>query len=403
MRGRRSDDARLARARLGIGGLFASNAIVFASIVPHYPELKDRFALDDLAFGVLIGVGPVGSLIGSALAGLIVAKVGAPRVAVLSTLVLASMLAVVGWGDSLWGLILAIFIIGCADATGDVANNSHALELQNRLNRSIISGFHGVWSIGAIIGAVVAFLTLVGGVPIGVHLAAVAVVLVLVSVAAIRFLPLPDSPAVAATEPRAVPNARFVVLWALAGVGSVAAAGAFLEDLGSTWGGILLIREGSLPSGFAGSAFLASMTALAAGRLVGDRVVDRWGPAATVRAGAIVAFSGLVLLGLVAHPGAVLLGFALVGVGIATAIPLAMDAANRIPGLPAGAGLAATATIMRVGFLLSPVIVGAISSASTLQIAILVAAVGLVPLFVAPHLRSSSVAGHVPVTDVRPS
>lgn len=387
MQRRRSDDALLSRARLGVGGLFASNAIVFASIVPHYPELKDRFALDDLAFGVLIGVGPVGSLIGSALAGLIVAKLGAPRVAVLSSLVLASMLVVVGWGASLWGLVLAVFVIGFADATGDVANNSHALELQNRLNRSIISGLHGVWSIGAIIGAVVAFLTLVGGVPIGAHLTAVALALVLVSVTAIRLLPLPDSPSVDGHRGRSSPRARFVVLWALAGVGSVAAAGAFLEDLGSTWGGILLIREGSLPSGFAGSAFLASMTALTAGRLVGDRVVDRWGPVATVRAGAIVASAGLLVLGLVAHPAAVLVGFALVGVGIATAIPLAMDAANRIPGLPAGAGLAATATIMRVGFLLSPVIVGAISSASTLQIGILVAGVGLVPLFVAPHLR----------------
>lgn len=373
-----------------MSALFASNAIVFASIVPHYPAFKVAFDLDDLAFGLLIAAGPVGSLVGSLIAGQLVGRFGAVRVALVSTFVLASMLVAVGWGSSLVVLIAAIFTIGFADATGDVANNSYALEVQRRLGRSIISGLHGVWSLGAIVGASVGFAVLFGGVPTRVHLTAVALVLVLLGASTVPFLrPL-------ATVPDRWKNSRgarvtrsrlTLITGPLPAIAAVAAAGAFLEDLGSTWGGVLLLREGSVGEGLAGSAFLTSMVALTIGRLAGDRAVDRWGAAATLRGGGVVALVGLLLLSLVTNPVAVLSGFALVGIGIATAIPLAMDAANSLDGLTPGMGLSIAATVMRVGFLSSPLLVGAVSDTSTLRVALLVAAIGTVPLLVASRRR----------------
>ena len=77
--------ARLSAARLGVTMLFIANALVFASIVTRYPELKDRFDLSELTFGLMVACGPVGSVVGSIVAGRLVARLGAVPVAATSS------------------------------------------------------------------------------------------------------------------------------------------------------------------------------------------------------------------------------------------------------------------------------------------------------------------------------
>ncbi|MWB96964.1 MFS transporter [Agromyces seonyuensis] len=376
---------RASAAQRGVGALFVANALVFATIVTRYPELKDAFGLSDLAFGLMVACGPVGSILGSVLAGRLVARAGAVPVAVTSSVVLGALLALAGFagGPVLLGVIL--FAVGFADATGDVGNNAHGLEVQRRLDRSIINGLHGAWSAGAIAGGLLGLLALQSGLPIGLHFLILGVLIVAGTLVASRSLALPGA---AAAQPAAGGGAGRSIGAMLVASCGIAVIGAFLEDLGSTWGGVYVTAEAGADLAASAAPFVAMMAALTLGRFASDRLVDRIGAVATVRVGSVVALAGMLLLVHAPAQPAVILGFGLVGLGIAPMIPLAMDAADRVPGLGPGTGLAVAATIMRIGFLASPLLVGAVAEAGGLRLALLCClAVPIVSLFLAGLLR----------------
>ena len=379
----------MSAARRGVATLFVANALVFASIVTRYPELKDAFGLSELTFGLMVACGPVGSIVGSVIAGRLVAKAGPVPVAVGSSVVLGGLLVLAGFADSAVLLAVVLFVVGFADATGDVGNNAHGLEVQRQLGRSIINGLHGAWSAGAIAGGLLGLAALQLGVPVWAHFIAIGGVIIAGSLISLRSLRLPESATVHPEHATGRPRALSAILLAACGI---AVIGAFLEDLGSTWGGVYLTEQ--LGADLADSAFpfVAMMGTLTVGRFAADRLVDRIGSAATVRVGSVVALVGLIGVAAAPTSWVVVVGFGLIGLGIAPMIPLAMDAADRAPGLARGTGLAVAATVMRVGFLASPLLVGIIAQASSLQVAMLVClAIPLVALLAAGALREDRV------------
>jgi MFS family permease len=111
--------------------------------------------------------------------------------------------------------------------------------------------------------------------------------------------------------------------------------------------------------------------AMTIGRLTGDRAVDRFGQRTVVRAGGALAAVGMGLALAVPTVGTTLAGFALAGLGVATLVPAAMHTADELPGLPHGVGLTVVSWLLRVGFLLSPPLVGLIADHSSLRVGLL--------------------------------
>jgi fucose permease len=115
------------------------------------------------------------------------------------------------------------------------------------------------------------------------------------------------------------------------------------------------------------------------GRVAGDRVVDRVGAVRVARAGAALAAVALAAALLLAHPVAAIAGWALAGLGVATLFPLAFAAAGAVPGVRAGDGIAVVGFLARLGFLVTPPIIGSIADASSVGTGLLlvpVAALG---------------------------
>ncbi|MFC8681874.1 MFS transporter [Microbacterium ureisolvens] len=368
--------ARATAARNGVAVLFIANALVFATIVTRYPELKDRFGLTELTFGLMVACGPVGSVVGSVIAGRLVARLGAVPVAVTSSAILGGLLVTAGFAGTPILFAMVLFVIGFADATGDVGNNAQGLAIQRMMGRSIINGLHGAWSAGAIAGALLGALALQLGMPIYVHLPVMGFVIVVGSLGALPFVRLRTTPEPPSVTSNAHRHGRLSAL--LVAACAIAAIGAFLEDVGSTWGGVYVVSE--LGAGVAEAAipFAALMGALTLGRFASDALVDRIGAVATLRLGAVAALIGLIAVVFAPQTWVVAFGLGLLGLGIAPMIPLAMDAADRAPGLEPGTGLAAAATVMRVGLLAAPLVVGAVAEWTGLRIAI--AACLLVPV-----------------------
>ncbi|WP_208378785.1 MFS transporter [Cumulibacter soli] len=157
----------------------------------------------------------------------------------------------------------------------------------------------------------------------------------------------------------------------LAALVIIAMAGSLVEDAGNSWATLYLTSLGA-PSAVAAFGFIALVGAQFVGRLLGDRVVDRFGQRAVARAGGLVVAAGMgVALAFPTVPG-IIAGFAAAGLGVSTLVPAAMYEADELPGLRHGTGLTVVSWLMRLGFLLSPPVVGAIADATSLRVGLLI-------------------------------
>jgi MFS family permease len=157
----------------------------------------------------------------------------------------------------------------------------------------------------------------------------------------------------------------------LAALGALAACGAFVEDAGSSWAALYLRGEVGAGAATAGLAFVALQVAMAVGRLTGDRVVDRFGQRRIALAGGAGIALGMGVALATPSLGATLAGFAMAGLGVATLIPAVMHTADEFPGLPHGVCLTVVSWLLRVGFLISPSVVGIVADATSLRVALL--------------------------------
>jgi fucose permease len=142
------------------------------------------------------------------------------------------------------------------------------------------------------------------------------------------------------------------------------------EDAGSTWGALFMVSTFDSTPFVAGMAFVALQGAQTIGRFTGDAVVDRLGDRTTARLGALIAAAGMSLALLLPTPLTAVIGFAAAGWGVATLFPAAYRAADDLPGVPHGVGITVVGWFARLGFFLTPPLVGALADAMTLRYAL---------------------------------
>jgi MFS family permease len=379
------------RARVAVAVLFFTNGALFANLLPRYPEIKDELGLSNAAFGSAVAAYPLGALVAGLSAGLLIRRYRSSRVAIGAT-VLASIGFIAAGAAPAWlALAAGLLLAGAMDAITDVAQNSHGLRVQRLYGKSILNSFHAVWSMGAVLGGIMGAALATFGVSTLLHMVISAAVFSATALSAYRWLlagPEPvetpatstdhDAPSLAARRASAL--TRYGILLALV---VIASSGAIVEDAGASWAAIYL--SGSLEA----STFVASLGFIAlqglqfVGRILGDPLVDRFGQRAVARSGGLVVLVGMGAA--LAWPGVVgsIVGFGLAGLGVATLIPAAMHGADEIPGLAPGSGLTIVSWLLRVGFLVSPPLVGAVADATSLRVGLLLVPVAglLVILF----------------------
>ncbi|WP_225630689.1 MFS transporter [Streptomyces solaniscabiei] len=381
------------RARAAVAALFFTNGALFANLLPRYPQIKADLGIGNTAYGLAVAAFPAGAIGAGLAAGVVIRRLGSARAAVAGTLLTGAGVLAAGLADSVVMLAAALFLAGAMDAVTDVAQNAHGLRVQRRYGRSIINSLHAVWSVGAVTGGCMAAGAVALGLSLGQHLAISAALFAAVACAALRYcLPGPD------TAPDTVPGDRAPgrgpgrtsrrTVQVLAALVLIATAGTLVEDAGNSWAALYLSGSLHASVALAASGYIALVGAQFIGRLIGDRLVDRFGQRTVARTGGLVAALGMGLaLAVPTVPGTVL-GFAAAGFGVATLVPAAMHEADELPGLAPGSGLTVVSWLMRLGFLLSPPVVGLVADAAGLRAGLLVVPLaGVVVLLTAHVLR----------------
>ncbi len=384
--------AQARRARIAVSTLFFVNGFTYTNAVPWLPAIKTGLGLSNAELGLAIAAMPTGAILTGMLAGPLIHRFGSGPTAVGTSLLSLGALPFIALAQNWWALAGALFVMGCADAWTDSAQNSHGLRVQRRYGRTIINTFHAVWSLAAVSGGLLGAVMAGAGVPILWHLGGTALVLVAVNLTVARMLlPGPEDSERAdgahgegGRRPR-VPG-RAVLLLVLLGVLLMLAGG--IEDSAASWGAVYMADELNAALFLAAMPFVACQAMMVVGRLLGDRVTDRFGAVDVGRACGLLAAGGVALALAVPHQATTVIGFAVMGLGVSTLFPLTLAAAGNVPGVRTGDGVTVVGWLGRAGFLAFPPAVGLIADATALGTALwVIAAAGVGAFLLAPALR----------------
>jgi len=360
------------RAHRATMALFFVAGMLYASWGVHVPTVRDKFHLDSAWLSIALFSLTGGSIAMMTVNGKWIARVGTRRASLAAGLLMTACTALILVAPSYWLLLPVLAAFGAGMATIDVAMNAEASAVEAALGRPIMSSLHGMFSIGGMAGAAAGGLLLSWGMAPAVHLALVAFVSMLALFAACPSM-LPHVPEEAHPEPgqHSASRWRSPVLWAL---GAVALIALVAEGAMYDWATVYMRDVVHATPAFASSGYAAFSAAMAAGRFAGDAVRARFGAAPLVLVSASVACAGIVGALVLPFSATALVGFALMGLGLANMMPVFFAAAMRVKGIHAAEGLAHVAGVGYVGLLLGPVLIGGVAQAFDLPIGLSVVA-----------------------------
>lgn len=330
---------------------------VWAPLVPY---VKSAFSLDEEALGLLMLCSGLGSIISLPISGWLCMKFGAKRVVYFSGFLMALALLAISLMVNLWLTAAMLVIFGGCTISIDVAANVNGVAMEHKTGRHLMSGFHGGYSLGTLIGAgVMSLLFTLGIVPAW----AVAISMVLTVVAMVvgcRGLLRKDEIREANNQVKTTSATRnkFYIPPMVIVIGLLCFIMYSSEGAVMGWSAIFVSEERGVDisaAGFFYTAFAVMMTAM---RFLGDRIVDRLGQRRVVVLGALAVSLGFLLIILIPNVVTTIIGFAFVGLGAANIVPQLISFASGIKGIEVQNIISIVNALGYSGILLGPVLIG---------------------------------------------
>jgi MFS family permease len=372
------------RALVAVAGQFFVNGAMAASFVARAPQIRDRIGVAVDEFGLLLTIAAVFGLLGSLVAGRLIHAASTKGVLRAGAVVMVLSLLVIGAARSPAVWLVGMFAYVFVDVLVDISMNLQGSWISARRHAPVMNRLHGLWSLGTFAGGLGAVAANAAGLSTLTHLVIVAAVMgLLLLFVTRRLLPADEEghgPAVARPPaPNASRRIRLapVVLLMLAGMFAVVT-----EVAGGDWASFRLTDDFAAAAAVGSLAFVAFTVGMTSMRFAGDWLQLRLGRVSLHRYSVGIAICGFALASLVPNRAASIVGFLLVGVGVATFMPKLYDDAARLPGRR-GSGMGAMTGGMRVAYLVTPVAVGGLAGTSlsvgdAIAICTLPALIGLV-------------------------
>ncbi|MEU2776425.1 MFS transporter [Streptomyces sp. NPDC007162] len=358
----------LTRLRIALTAFFAMDGFVFAGWVVRIPDIKHQTHASVGALGLaLLGVS-AGAVITMTLTGRLCRRYGSRPVTIACAVLLCLSVALPPLTHSVAALGAALLVFGAAYGGLNVAFNSAAVDLVAALRRPIMPTFHAAFSLGGMIGAGLGGLV-AGSLSPTRHLLALTLIGLLVTAVAGRTLlrhhiPVLHAEDRAGAAPRRLDGRtrRMVLVFGL-----IALCTAYGEGAMADWGALHLRQDLGASAGVAAAGYTCFALAMTVGRASGTRLLERLGRSRTVVVGGSTAAAGMLLGSLAPWVWAVLLGFAVTGLGLANLFPVAVERAGALAG---PSGVATASTLGYGGMLLGPPAIGFVADWTSLPTAL---------------------------------
>lgn len=349
------------RTRLSISLGFLVHGVVAGTFASRVNWAEQHLGVTTGAFSVAFTCQAIGSLLAMSMASRLVHRYGVRGALRLSLPVWCAALPLPMLMPNMTLFAATMLVIGVALGTSVVSTNAMGVVVEKHLGRSVMTGLHGLWSVGTLVGAGIGTLATQANVDARIHMAAVALVITPIAWFACRDLPMgaenttPDTPKRFAIPPRVV-----------VAIGLVGLCSSFVEGTAMNWSTIYLGDVTKASDTVATAGYACFVGAMSMSRLVGDLFVRRLGPGGTVRIGASTSFVGGLLIVLAQAPAMAIGGFVLIGLGSALTVPLVAAAGGRVGPSPAR-GVAGVMTFTSMAGLIGPSVIGLVGDLGTLR------------------------------------
>ncbi len=350
---------------------FFTMSLLFGSWIARIPEIQEKLALSEGMLGLCLLSVPIGALIMTLSSNSISNYVKGGQATYLSTIGLALSIPLIAMASSIPTLVLAFLVVGFFNCFLDIAMNDCASAIEQRDGVNILSTCHGIFSLGAMIGAALSGWLSSQGVLFSWHLVSLALPLLLLNFYLRK--DIVQLPNVAHEESAwAWPPPA---LWSLVIIGFCIMLG---EGAIADWSAIYLknnLNSGAFVAGLGFAGFSLTMTI---GRFSGDQLREQFNNQQIIWGGSLLGAIGLLIAALIPAPLPVILGFTLVGLGFSCVVPLLFSQAANLPGIDPGKGITAVTGSGIIGFLCGPPLMGLVAEIFGLAVSYgLVAALAL--------------------------
>lgn len=373
--GGQSYNAEVKSARRASLLIFLVCGIGLSSWAPMVPFAKLTLGLDEAALGLVLLFLGVGAILSMPFSGYFINKYGSRKVTLTAAITIALVLPLLLLSSSALQLSLALFVFGAAIGSIDVAMNAHAVLVQNRYGRHIMSSFHGMFSLGGLVGSIgLGFLIKLGLSPLFAAVC-ISILLLVIAISQYPYLFPREQEDTVDSFSFTLPSGPVLILGLMCFVFFLA-EGALLD-----WSAVFLQFNRNFDPSLSGLGYAVFSVAMAFMRLTGDKIIHKVGSGKVVFYGSLLASAGYLIAVLVPWSGAALIGFALVGLGAANVVPVFFTAAGNFPDIPTSVSLPAVTTLGYIGQLAGPALIGFVAQLFSLPIAL--GLVGLLLLLVA--------------------
>jgi MFS family permease len=384
--------------RIAVTVMFVVHGLLFASWTAHIPHIKSALGLSDGTLGFALLGAPVGSVCAMAAAAYLLPRWGSRRVVQIALVGYCAAGPLVGLCGNLLALIGALVLWGAFQGSLDVAMNTQAIAVERASRRTLMSGLHGGWSIGSFAGAGIGALAVGAGITLTPQLLVLGTLaLAAAGLLSIRMLPdaadASDEKGHAGERQEVVQRPTAASRWSggMVLLGAIAFASMLCEGATADWASVYLSGPLHARGAMPGLGYAAFNLAMLTVRLSGNRLLTRFRPDRLLPALAMVATVGFAVALLIAQPAAALVGFACLGIGLASVVPAVFSAAGRIPGLHPGTAVATASACGWAGFVCGPPLIGHLASVASLPTALallpLLAAFVVIGTATAPALK----------------
>lgn len=349
--------------RLAISILFFTLGAGFGDWVVRIPDVQHRLELSPGTLGTALLAASIGAIIGMLLTGYLSTRIDAAVLTTTTAVAFTVSLALPALAPNLGLLLVALLLLGIGNGALGVTMNSQGALLERRKKTPIMASFHGVFSIGGLVGSLVAGGAAGAGISAAVHLAGVAVLLTALVLLSARHLihDKPDQP----NHTFTLPDKRLAIF------GLLAFCGLLCEGAVSDWSSVLMRDVRHVSAGLVGLGYTAFALTMAATRLRGDWLTTRLGPRKTVFLAGVATLIGSLVIVTIPLAWASILGFAILGIGLAVVFPTIISVISRHQAQPALA-VSATSSVGYFGFLAGPPLIGYVAQATSLPTALLI-------------------------------
>lgn len=358
----------LSRSRIAISFFYFIAGLIFASWASRIPDIKTSLSLSDGDLGKILFAIPTVQLSMMLISGYAVTKFGSRKILPLSILLYAIALLLIAIPNGSGTIFLVLFFFGTAANIVNIALNTQACGLEALYQRNIMASFHGLWSLGGFLGGIVGAVLAQAGYSILTHFAFIAVVSVMMALIAGKNLISDSSTAKSNDGESRKRLIRFDLPLILLGL--IGFAGMFCEGTMFDWSSVYFATVIKPEGAFIRLGYIASMGTMTLGRFIADRFVYRYQAPKVLTFCGLLITSGLLLA--TAFPNLIVatLGFMLIGLGVSSIVPICYSESGRLQNIPASVAITIVSSISFVGFMIGPPLMGLLSEATNLRVAL---------------------------------